>query len=251
MTSNTTQGGLLFSIDEVNEASTDEFSVFAGEYQHLIREDQEVAFVGAGVQGEVRELLSQRSATFLRRCVNVEIGILTYDQAYEAFEDPITSRGRSASDEVLDHITRASQGYPFLVQSIGDLAWRNNPKNDHISMDDARHGHRMARRSMGSFIHEPALSGLSPKDRSFLVAMAHNDGPSKIEDIRQRMGGIKSGYASMYRERLLDTGMIEVAGHGLVTISFPYLRDYLLTHVVSEAANDSPRQGFPPPPKLD
>src|SRR5699024_4266152 len=140
-------------------------------YQHLIREDQEVAFVGAGVQGEVRELLSQRSATFLRRCVNVELGILTYDEAFEAFKNPIISRGRVASDAVLDHMTRASQGYPFLVQSIGDLAWRNNPDNDEISMNDARHGHRMARRSMGSFIHEPALSGLSPKDRSFLVAM--------------------------------------------------------------------------------
>lgn len=45
------RGGLLFSIDEVGEASAGDFAVFAGEYQHLVREDLEVAFFrrrGAG-----------------------------------------------------------------------------------------------------------------------------------------------------------------------------------------------------------
>lgn len=54
----------------------------------------------------------------------------------------------------------------------------------------------------------------------------------------------------MYRERLLGTGLIEAAGHGLVTISFPYLRDYLRTHIVTEAANDSLREDFPRRPNL-
>ena len=245
--------GILFSIDEVNAASAEGFAVFAGEYQHLVREDREVAFVGAGVQGEVRTLLSQRSATFLRRCVNIEIGLLSFPDTIEAFRKPIFDAGRTATDEVIDYMARASQGYPFLVQSIGDIAWRSNPDAGGITLVDAERGYRLARRQMGSFIHEPALSGLSNVDRSFLAAMAHDDGPSRIGDIRSRMGGVDPGYASMYRDRLISAGLIEPAGYGRVTISFPYLREYLREHVVADAASSDTREsvGFPPPPPLD
>lgn len=246
-------GGVLFSIDEVSSASASDFAVFAGEYQHMVREDAEVAFVGAGVQGEIRDLLSKSSATFLRRCASVNIGMLTYEEAREAFREPIMSRGRTVSAEALEHMTLASQGYPFLVQSIGDIAWRENHEAQEISLADARQGHRMARLSMGAFIHEPALSGLSEIDRSFLAAMAHDDGPSRMEDLRRRMGGVGSGYAGVYRDRLLTAGLIEAAGRGLVTISFPYLREYLRHHVVADAASDETREHeqFPPPPALD
>lgn len=77
------------------------------------------------MQGEVRELLASKTATFLRRCANVQIGVLSYQETLEGFRKPVTDHGRSVSDEVLDYLARASQGYPFLVQSIGDIAWRN------------------------------------------------------------------------------------------------------------------------------
>ncbi|TDP93327.1 AAA ATPase-like protein [Leucobacter luti] len=247
------RGGVLFSIDEVGGASAEEFAVFAGEYQHLVREDHEVAFIGAGVQGEVRSFLASTTATFLRRCAEVKIGVLNYPETLEAFREPIVTRGRTVSDETLDYLARAAQGYPFLVQSIGDIAWRSNSETTEIRLRDAQHGHRLALRTMGSFIHEPALSGLSQVDRSYLAAMAHDDGPSTSEDIRVRMGGVAPGYVSMYRDRLLGTGLIESVGYGLVTIAFPYLRDYLRSHIVGEAASDGTREneGFPPPPQLD
>lgn len=247
------RGGLLFTLDEVNKNSLDAIERFSAEYQHLVRADREVAFVAAGVQGEIRELLLSNSATFLRRCLHVQIGMLNEAQTLEAFREPIFTHGRTADDAVLDYMVRASQGYPFLVQQIGDLAWRRQPDNPAISLEDAEYAYRRARRSMGSFILEPSLSGLSAIDRSFLAAMAHDDGPSKLADIRRRMGSIDSGYGSMYRQRLLDAGVIVSAGHGKVTIALPYLREYLREHVVSEAANDDTREsaGFPPPPPLD
>lgn len=246
-------GGLLFSIDEVSSAAVNEFALFAGEYQHLVREDAEVAFVGAGVQGEIRGLLSSSSATFLRRCSEVKVGMLSYSQATRAFAEPIATAGRTVSPEALEHMSRASQGYPFLVQLIGDVAWRRRSGATEIGLEDAKEAHRYARRSMGGFIHEPALSGLSRTDRSYLAAMAHDDGPSRVEDIRRRMGNVEPGYAAMYRSRLLDAGVIEAVGYGRVNISLPYLREYLRNHSVAEAASDDTREaeGFPPPPELD
>ncbi|MBP1325212.1 hypothetical protein JOF28_000444 [Leucobacter exalbidus] len=250
------RGGLLFTLDEVSSASAAEIGVFAGEYQHLVREDAEVAFMGAGVQGEVKGLLADSSSTFLRRCAHVTIGMLSYEQTISAFQKPIVEHGRAASDATLEYLARAAQGYPFLVQSIGDIAWRATPDAREISLIDAETGHRKARRSMGAFIHEPALSGLSRVDRSYLAAMARDDGPSRSEDIRVRMGNVEPGYASMYRARLLAAGLIQEAGYGYVDIKFPYLREYLRNLIAANARLDridglSLDAGFPPPPALD
>lgn len=247
-----TPGGILFSVDEVNAGALRTLETFAAEYQHLVRSDFEVAFIGAGVQGEIRDLLTSRSATFLRRCAHVDIPMLTPDQTAQALQEPITQHGRTVSPAVLDYMVRASQGYPFLVQQIGDIAWRRNPDSPDISLEDAQFAYRRARRTIGGFIIEPSLSGLSPTDRSFLAAMASDDGPSRIEDVRRRLGNVDSGYASMYRQRLLDAGAIRAAGHGKVTITLPYMREYLREHIVAEAASDDTRKdaGFPPPPDL-
>ncbi len=245
-------GGLLFTLDEINANALDELGIFAAEYQHLVREDSEVAFIAAGLKGAIRKLLQLPATTFLRRCTEVPIKMLTPSQTYDAFFEPIADHGRTASEEVLDYMVRAAQGYPFLVQLIGDYAWRKSPQNTEISLDDAKAGYRRARRSIGGFILEPSLSGLSPVDRSFLAAMASDSGPSQISDIRRRMGDIGANVASVYRQRLIDAGIIEPAGRGFVTIALPYLREYLREHIATEMAGDGTREaeGFPPPPEL-
>ena len=245
-------GGLLFTLDEINTSSIKELSVFAAEYQHLVRSDLEVAFIAAGLKGEVRRLLQSPATTFLRRCTEVPIKMLTPSQTYEAFRKPILDHGRTVSEEVLDYMVRAAQGYPFLVQLIGDYTWRESPQSTEIRLTDVKAGYRRARLSIGGFILEPSLCRLSPVDRSFLAAVASDSGPSRMEDIRRRMGDVDTNYASVYRQRLIDAGIIEPAGHGLVTIALPYLREYLREHIATEMAGDGTREaeGFPPPPEL-
>lgn len=57
---------------------------------------------------------------------------------------------------------------------------------------------------------------------------------------------------SVYRQRLLDAGMIYAVKHGVVDVALPYLREYLRDHVVSDATTERARrrQAFPAPPAL-
>ncbi|MGK2321151.1 hypothetical protein ACSJLP_27115 [Gordonia rhizosphera NBRC 16068] len=48
---------------------------------------------------------------------------------------------------------------------------------------------------MGSLIHEPALRTVSDVDKSFLLAMALDEGPSAMADIRRRLN-VGVNYAS-------------------------------------------------------
>lgn len=91
-------------------------------------------------------------------------------------------------------------------------------------------------RRVGRLVHEPALADLSTIDRSFLVAMATDDGPSQMRDIRARLG-VDTNYASQYRQRLIAAGVISAVGRGTVDFTLPYLRDYLRDHVAGATFN--------------
>ena len=91
----------------------------------------------------------------------------------------------------------------------------------------------VAKRKLGQLVHEPALSDLSQVDRTFLVAMAVDDGPSSMADIAQRLG-VNAQYAGNYRRRLIDAEIIAATGYGLVDFELPYMREYLREHAVVE-----------------
>ena len=97
----------------------------------------------------------------------------------------------------------------------------------------------------GTTVHEYALADLSPTDRTFLLAMSRDDGPSRVADIRTRMD-VTANYVSVYRSRLLEAGVIAAVGHGLVDFALPYLRDYLRQHASTLVWTEPPDNPGPP-----
>jgi len=95
------------------------------------------------------------------------------------------------------------------------------------------HGITSARRRLGSLVHETALSDLSDVDRTFLMAMSPDNGPSRMANILRRMGGAAPQYGNTYKNRLIEAGMIESVGHGKIDFALPYLRDFLREHGAS------------------
>ncbi len=57
--------------------------------------------------------------------------------------------------------------------------------------------------------------------------MTHDDGPSKMADIQQRLH-VDVNYASQYRLRLIAAELIHSTRHGYVDFALPYLRKYRL-----------------------
>jgi hypothetical protein len=89
-----------------------------------------------------------------------------------------------------------------------------------------------ALRRLGTLVYEPALARASAIDKSFLLAMAKDDGPSKMADIQGRLG-VDVNYASQYRLRLIAAELIETASRGYVDFALPYLREYLRDEAVA------------------
>lgn len=224
--------GLLLTLDEVHTAAVADLRQIAQVVQHAFREGRQVAFVGAGLPSAVDDLLNDEVLTFLRRAERFTLADVDPEDVAHALRVPIENAGRAISEDALEVATAGTRGYPFLVQLVGRHVWDARPDEPTITVADARAGVEQARRRVGRLVHEPALAGLSQVDRSFLAAMATDDGPSRMRDIAGRLG-VSQVYAGQYRLRLIAAELIRPAGHGHVDFALPYLREWLREHVAT------------------
>ena len=218
--------GLLITIDEIHRDATPELREFATTIQHGFREERQLAFVAAGLASAVSDVLNDDVLTFLRRADRHTLSAVRPEDATRALAEPIRAGGRTVSSEALAVMVDGSEGYPFLIQLVGERAWRANSDAPAITVEDAQVGVVTGRERLGVLVHAPALAGISEVDRSFLLAMAQDDGASKMADVQARLG-VDANYVSQYRLRLIDAELIEAAGRGYVRFALPYLRDYL------------------------
>jgi DNA-binding CsgD family transcriptional regulator len=220
--------GLLITIDEVHAADRTEMRELATAFQHLVREDRDVALVMAGLPSAISDLLGDDVLTFLRRATPFVLDDVPLDQVRHALRSTVETQGRRITDGALDEATEATGGYPFMIQLVGYHVWRK-ADGDVIELDAVRAGVPAARKRLGSTVHESAIADLSEVDRTYLLAMAQDEGRSSTSQVARRMH-VSPHYASTYRGRLIAAGVIEPAGRGYVDFAIPYLREYLREH---------------------
>jgi hypothetical protein len=227
------RSGVLITLDEIHHNQIEELRELATVVQHAFRENRELAFAGAGLVASVSDIVNDDVLTFLRRAERHTLGPVARADVQRAFREPIQAAGRSIGEEALQIMVDGARGYPFMLQLVGAQTWRLNPDAAEITVDDATHGVARARLRLGALIHEPALSAASDIGKSFLLAMAQDDGPSKMADIQQRLG-VDGNYASQYRLRLIAAELIYPTRRGYVDFALPYLREYLRQHSATE-----------------
>ncbi len=221
--------GVLITVDEIHHNQVAELREIAATVQHAFREGRELAFASAGLAASISDVVNDEVLTFLRRAERHTLGSVRRSEVQRAFREPIKAAGRTISDAALEVMVDGAGGYPFLLQLVGAQTWRLHPDAAEITVEDATLGVQRARRRLGSLIHEPALSATSDIDKTFLLAMAHDDGPSKMADLQQRLN-VDSSYASQYRLRLIAAELIYPTRRGYVDFTLPYLREYLRDH---------------------
>ncbi len=217
--------GLLITVDEV-DAGLDEMVKLVSAYQHFVRERRRVALFMAGLPQQVSQLLNEETVTFLRRANLYTLDRIPDFEIRVAIEKTVGSAGGTVSPEALDLLVEATDGYPYMMQLAGYRSWEH-AEGGRIGEADARWGIERACEEMDHRILSVAYRSLSRKDREFLAAMAQDEGESRQADVAVRMG-VTSGYASEYKRRLVEQGVVEERGRGIVAFAIPGMRDYVL-----------------------
>ena len=227
--------GLVITVDEIHAVDREDLTQLAAAIQHLIREDQPIALLMAGIPKAVSDLLDEDVSTFLRRADRVDLHDVPIADVRDALQQTFESTGVAIGAEQLDRAAAATGGYPFLIQLVGYHTWRLANRQPGRAVTDAVLTEALdaARRRLGSTVLAPAVSGLSDVDKTFLLMMADDDeGPSRMADIAARLGE-SNQYAGVYRRRLIDAAMIQAAGLGRVDFTVPYMREWLREHAAS------------------
>lgn len=225
--------GLLIEIDEAQAADRDDMIAISNAAQEMNTESRDYAFVFAGLPSMSSKWLNDEATTFMRRADPHVLDDVPLDDVVDAFEDTFRSSGMVLAGDALHMAAEATYGYPFMIQLVGYHIWRTamreHPDSSEVTVSDAERGIAKALARLGDTVHGPELDSLSPVDKTYLLAMAQDDGPSSTSEIAERMGKGLS-YAGTYRTRLLEAQVIEECGYGKVDFAIPYLREYLREH---------------------
>ena len=138
--------------------------------------------------------------------------------------------GRLIDKEALTLAVKNTKGFPFMIQLIGYQMWRQNPEKKSISFSDAEEGIVLAQNDLERMIFDITYSELSEKDIAFLTAMLDDNEYSVMSDISRRMC-VTPKYASIYRKRLIEHGIISSRGYGKVAFDLPMFREYIQNRV--------------------
>ncbi|QGU04877.1 ATP-binding protein [Corynebacterium comes] len=220
--------GVLITVDEVQDADPEALSRLATTYQDLIRDDQQVALVMAGLTHGINRLLDLPGTTFLRRARRFELGPLTDADALATLTATAADSGRPFDDSSAQSAVQLARGYPYLVQLVGYLAWDHTA--DGITDDDVTAISEEAIETMGAQVHAPSLKGVPAAQVAYLRAMADLMKPGETtvpsSDVAEAVGK-KPNQATDTRGKLMDRGLIEAPAWGRVSFTLPYMAEHL------------------------
>ena len=215
----------LFLIDE-SQKHTSAMRTFIASYQKLIGQGYSISMVLAGLPSVVSAVLNDDVLTFLRRAKrveleNVDIALVNYDYRV-AFQ----KSSFNIEPEIIGKAANFSCGYPYLFQLVGYYLWENAKDyyGDNLFEKAVIH----AKTELFKNVHSLVFTDLSYKDREFIFAMLDDGNHTRFSDIVERLKKEKN-YVSRYRERLISSGAVKSAGHGLLDFTYPYMREFLRT----------------------
>lgn len=225
-------GGLLVTLDEIQDAPMEEMRELGNEIQLLIRQGANVAFAFAGLPSSIDGVVGNDSLTFLQRAKHVELSRLSDFEVGESFEETMSQAGMFIDEEVARQLTEASAGYPFMIQLVGYYVWQTAARrgSDSVTSVDAEKGIGAARDSFNSMVIEPALRRLPGKQLEYLHALAQCAEKEATSGMVAERLGTSTPSLSSYRKRLIDAGYIEALSYGKLSFAIPYMREYLLAH---------------------
>jgi len=214
---------LAFLIDEVHNKS-EQMREFIIAYQHFVREGYDVQLVMAGLPNAVSDLLNDQVLTFLRRSNRIYLKNIPIKLVEFEFQDVFSEGKIKISQKVLEQLSEATDGYPYLFQLIGYYLWTSI--NGEVRQKDVERATEIAKIELFRNIHELVYHEISDMDREFLHVMEGFELPVETADIVKKLERSAS-YVSNYRRRLIDAGVIYAPSRGKLDFVLPYMKEFL------------------------
>lgn len=133
--------GLLITVDEAQDASREDMGAIATSVQYMIRKQQNIALIFAGITTGVLDMLNGEGVASLRRAKAEELASIPAEEVADSFRKTIETLGFMVAQDVLEYMAAKTHGYAYLVQLVGYSVWREARRHAddslHITQEDA------------------------------------------------------------------------------------------------------------------
>lgn len=191
------------------------------------RERFPLGVLGAGLP-QTKALLT-RAATFGERSHEIVLSELDDATAARVLTAPAEKQSVHWADDALAEAVRAADGYPQSLQIIGSATWdaARPSSGDTLTAADLERGWPRARGDLVS-LFAARWTVATDSERAFLRAMASLPGPIVRRGAIAERLGVPTEALGMARRNLLNKGIVEEAGHGLLRFTAPGFDEFVL-----------------------
>ncbi len=197
---------ILITIDEVSNDTS--MKQFASQFQIWIRKDYPIYLIMTGLYDNINAIQNNPQLTFLLRSPKISLEPLGISQITRQYE----SIFKISTENALS-LAKITKGYAFAFQALGMLIWdtadKTDLKNVLKDLDDL----------LDEYVYRKIWSDLSQNDREIMFNIPV-DTPIKTGELCEK-AAMTAQVFSKYRERLINKGLIQAAGHGYVEHALP------------------------------
>jgi hypothetical protein len=224
--------GVVLFVDEIQSADPDGLRTLGYAWQHLQSEGSDIpaAVFAAGLPNSPEAIA--KVVTFSERFAYRPLERLTPEAATIALGGPARALGVEWDAAALEEAVAGAQGYPYTLQLIGDATWAAAGYPDPGARLTSAHLHegQVAMRADLNALFRARWEKASVGEQEFIRAMAAlGDGLVRRGELARTMG-VTSDELSVPRARLIDKGIVDVAGRGELQFTIPGFAEFVRTH---------------------
>ena len=220
------QTGALFLIDEMHNLDTPALAAICIAFQAISRRGLPVALVGAGLPDlQVRLIAAKPYADRLFQYR--ELGRLPDPAARAALVGPAATLGVDYEEQAARQVVRESAGYPYFIQEYGLELW-NHAEQSPIGLAELETVREIVTDSLERSFFGPRFQLASDAEQRYLAAMAAlGDPPHRSSEVATRYGAKDTRGVSVFRESLIQKGLIWSPRRGQVDFTVPLFAEFL------------------------
>lgn len=201
---------VLITIDEV--VSNDKIREFVHDFQTYIRKDYPIYFIGTGLYENISSLQNDKSLTFLYRAKKILLKPIDLTLISKAYKNALDIDEKTALQLAI-----LSNGYGYGFQLLGYLFYEHKKIDDYLlnKYDDELR--------MNSY--NKIYSTISENEKKILNEFIKED-IKKVADILKNTGFNDKNF-SVYRDRLIQKGVLISPKFGYLSLALPRFKDFL------------------------
>lgn len=223
--------GVAIFIDEMQDLMDTDIAALCQACHELSQQGLPLIVVGAGLP-HLPAVLSASKSYSERLFTYHRIDRLDRTGADQALRTPAKDEDADFTEEALDALYEATNGYPFFVQAYGKAAWDAAPQSP-ITAADIAVAAPEAEAELAIGFFGSRLERATPAEREYMHGMAdiEEDTDGSVATAAVATGlGRKPQSLSPARDGLIKKGLVYSAARGRIAFTVPAFGKYLRSH---------------------